>query len=606
MGEGRQNPVSSEEVASAVAGHTVATRFRDTVAARGDRTALRWKQDDGWAELTWAEYGDRAARLAGALAGLGVQRGDRVVLMMRNRPEFHIADIGILLTDATPVSIYNSSAPEQVQYLAHHCEAVVAIVEDVDYLERVLKVRDELPQLRDIVIIDDNGRAPDDVLRWSDLLAADPVDLDQAAKLAQPDDLATIIYTSGTTGPPKGVMIDHANVVWTVESLRRCFGDHDPTGSRLVSYLPMAHIAERMTSHYQGVTLGFEVTTCPEPSQMAKYLPDVRPQIMFGVPRVWEKIHAGVLAMAGADPAQKVALESALEVGAREAEYRARGEEMPPDLAQQYEEADVVLSFVRGLLGIDQILAAISGAAPLPIEVFTFFRALGVEFSEIYGLSETSGPMTWATFSVRPGTVGPPIPGCDVVLADDGEVLCRGGNVFRGYLNDPEKTADAIDADGWFHSGDIGVFDDEGYLKIVDRKKELIITAGGKNISPANIESALKAFPLVGQACAIGDGRPFVSALLVLDPEIALAWAKEHGVIGNLVELASDPDVCAEVQRNVDEANKRFNNVERVKKFTLLGEEWLPDSEELTPTSKLKRRGIHAKYADEIEAMYQR
>jgi len=257
------------------------------------------------------------------------------------------------------------------------------------------------------------------------------------------------------------------------------------------------------------------------------------------------------------------------------------------------------------MLGLDQITAPISGAAPLPIEVLGFFRALGLEFSEIYGLSETSGPMTWAPFRVRPGTVGPPIPGCEVVLADDGEVLCRGGNVFRGYLNDPEKTAEALDDDGWLHSGDIGVFDEAGYLKIVDRKKELIITAGGKNISPANIESALKAFPLIGQACVIGDGRPFVSALIVLDPEVAPAWAREHGISGDLAELAHDPVVRGEVEREVAEANKRFSNVERVKKFTLLGEEWLPDSEELTPTMKLKRRGIHARYAAEIESMYQ-
>ncbi len=597
--------VTSDEVAAAVAGHTVATRFRDTVAARPDRVALRWKQGEGWSEWTWRDYADRACRIAAALSGLGVKHGDRVVLMMRNRPEFHVADMSALLVGATPVSIYNSSAPEQVQYLAHHCEAVVGIVEDVDFLERVLKVRDELPHLHTVAIVDDDGRAPDDVLRWENLLGADPADLDEAATVARPDDLATIIYTSGTTGPPKGVMLDHANLVWTVESLVRCFEDHDPTGSRMVSYLPMAHIAERMTSHYQGVTMGYEVTTCPEASQIAQYLPEVRPNIMFGVPRVWEKIHAGVLAIAGAEPERKASLDAALEVGARAAEYRARREPLPDDLAREYEEADATLALVRTMLGLDQITAAISGAAPLPIEVLGFFRALGLEFSEIYGLSETSGPMTWAPFRVRPGTVGPPIPGCEVVLADDGEVLCRGGNVFRGYLNDPEKTAEALDDDGWLHSGDIGVFDEAGYLKIVDRKKELIITAGGKNISPANIESALKAFPLIGQACVIGDGRPFVSALIVLDPEVAPAWAREHGISGDLAELAHDPVVRAEVEREVAEANQRFSNVERVKKLTLLGEEWLPDSEELTPTMKLKRRGIHARYAAEIESMYQ-
>jgi long-subunit acyl-CoA synthetase (AMP-forming) len=599
--------LTSDEITASVAGHTVATRFRDTVRATPDRVALRWKDGDGWGELTWADYADRACRVAGALRERGVVPGERVVLMMRNRPEFHIADIAAILLGATPVSIYNSSAPEQVQYLASHCGAVAAIVEDVDYLERILKVRDELPALEHVAVIDDDGRAPDDVLSWDSLVAHDPVELDEAAAIAKGDDLATIIYTSGTTGPPKGVMLDHANIVCTVEMLLGCWqpGDPDPKGSRLVSYLPMAHIAERLTSHYQGVTAGFEVTTCPEASLIGSYLPEVRPEIFFAVPRVWEKLHAGVLAVARGNPEQQAALDSAIPVGQRAAEHRARGEELPADLAKELEGVQPVLDLVRSLLGLDQLKAAISGAAPLPQEVLLFFRATGVPMSEIYGLSETSGPMTWTPFRVKPGTVGPPIPGEEVVLADDGEVLARGCNIFRGYLNDSERTAEALDDDGWLHTGDIGEIDDDGYLKIVDRKKELIITAGGKNISPANLETALKSFPLIGQACVIGDGRPCITALIVLDSEVAPPWAANHGVEGkSLAELAEDPVVLDEVQRNVDEANKRFARVEQIKQFTLLGEEWLPDSEELTPTMKLKRRGVHQKYADQIEAMY--
>ncbi|MEX2269492.1 MAG: AMP-binding protein, partial [Acidimicrobiia bacterium] len=555
--------VSSDDIARTVAGHTVATRFRDTVREHGARVALRWKEatpagEEGWGEWTWSDYAERACRLAAALSELGVVKGERVVLMMRNRPQFHIADVATMLLGATPVSIYNSSAPEQVEYLARHCGAVVAIVEDVDYLERVLKVRDELPALGAVVIIEDDGRAPGDVLHWHDLLQRDPIDLDAAASVAEPDDLATIIYTSGTTGPPKGVMLDHANVVWTVESLLGCW-EAVPYFSRMVSYLPMAHIAERMVSHYQGIVGVFEVTTCPEPSQVASYLPQVKPEIMFAVPRVWEKIHAGVLALAGADANQQAMLDAALPVGEQESEYRARGEALPADLAAEYnEKAKPVGDFVLGLLGLDQIKAAISGAAPLPVEVLKFFRALGLEMSEIYGLSETSGPMTWTPFRVKVGTVGPPIPGCEVRLADDGEVLARGGNIFRGYLNDAERTAEALDDDGWLHTGDIGVFDDDQYLKIVDRKKELIITAGGKNISPANLESALKSFPLIGQAAVIGDNRPFVSALVVLDPDVARAWAAKQGVKAtSLAELALDPVVLEEVERNVAEANKR-------------------------------------------------
>jgi long-chain acyl-CoA synthetase len=577
--------ITNEMLAEQTRGQTVPSRFLQTVRSGPDAVALRAKDGDGWVETTFAQYAEDACRVAAGLQQLGTGRGDRVVLMMRNRPEFFVADMGALLVGATPISIYNSSAPEQVQYLAGHCDAKAAILEDVGFLERFLKVRSELPALENIVLLEDpEGVAPDDVRPWDALLGLDPVDIEAASKVAQPYDLATVIYTSGTTGPPKGVMLDHANVCWTAESLRLTLAHVAAEGRRLVSYLPMAHIAERMTSYYQQALLGYEVTTCPEPGEVASYLPQVRPEIMFAVPRIWEKVYAGIQAVVTADPQQKEAFERALETG-----------------------DDAVLRPVRDLLGLDQAISAITGAAPIPVEILEFFRALGVPLAEIYGMSESSGPMTFDAIDVRIGTVGRAIPGCEVKLAEDGEVICRGGNVFRGYLNDPVKTAEALDADGWLHSGDIGEIDDDGYLKIVDRKKELIITAGGKNISPANLEAALKAFPLIGQACVIGDGRPFVSALLVLDPEVAQSWAKQHGLDGaTLAELAEHPEMRAEIEREVTEANKRFSSVEQVKKSVLLGEEWLPDSEELTPTMKLKRRGIHTKYADVIEDLYRR
>jgi long-subunit acyl-CoA synthetase (AMP-forming) len=597
---------SNAELSAAVAGRTVPGLFAACVAERPGAVALRWKDGDGWAEWTWSEYADRACRVAAGLAALGVGPGDRVVLLMRNRPEFHVADVAALLLGATPISIYNSSAPEQIQYLVGHCRARAAIVEDLEYLGRVTSVRGALPSLEEIVLID--GDPPAGVRTFAELLAAEPVALSEAATVARPEDLVTVIYTSGTTGAPKGVMLDHANVCWTVESLRRAFGDHDPTGSRLVSYLPMAHIAERLVTHYQGIAFGYEVTTCPEAGAVAQYFPSVRPQLVFAVPRVWEKVYAGVQAVLAGDPERETEFRRALEIGAEAAAARARGEALPAELAARFEPVEAaILRPVRELLGLDQVESAISGAAPLPVEILRFFRALGVELSEVYGLSESSGPMTWAPFRVVPGTVGPAIPGCEVVLAEDGEVLCRGGNVFRGYLDDPEKTADALDADGWLHSGDIGEFDQDGYLRIVDRKKELIITAGGKNISPANLEAALKAFPMIGQACVIGEGRPFVSALLVLDPEIAPAWAHRHGVdASTLAELSRSSEVVAEVGRLVSEANQHFAQVEQIKKFTLLPQEWTPDSAEMTPTMKLKRRGISEKYATEIEAMYAR
>ena len=559
----------------------------------------------GFVEWTWNDYAARVARVAAALRDLGVGPGDRVVLMMRNRPEFHVADTAVLLLGATPISIYNSSAPEQVQYLVGHCEATVAIVEDIGFLERFLKVRGELPALRHLAIIDDPEHiAPDDIHRWDVLLGAAPLTIDAELGNARPDDLVTVIYTSGTTGPPKGVMLDHENMDWTMRSFREALG-MDPTGFRVVSYLPMAHVAERTVSHYMATIGAFEVTTCPDPGQVVSYLVQTRPQFFFAVPRVWEKAHAALRAAVGADPDKAAQFEQALEIGWEMSEANARGEAVPDAFEDLWALVGPALQNVRAQIGLDQCEMAMTGAAPIPFEILQFFRSLGVPLSEVYGLSETSGPMTWTPFRVKVGTVGPPLPGVDVVLGEDGEVLTRGGNVFRGYLNAPDQTADVFDSEGWFHTGDIGVLDDDGYLKIVDRKKELIITAGGKNISPANLESALKAGALIGQACVIGDNQPYVSALLVLDTEVAPGWARAHGIDAtDPAALAAHPEVQAEVEREVDEANARFSNVERIKRWTLLADEWLPDSEELTPTMKLKRRGVHRKYAAEITALY--
>jgi long-chain acyl-CoA synthetase len=598
---------TNEEIARSVAGQTVPGTFAATVASRPEAVALRWRDGDHWRELTWARYAEQAAALAGAFAGMGVGAGSRVVLMLRNRPEFHVADVAVQLRRATPISIYNSSSPDQIAYLVRHARATVGVVEAL-YLDGFLASGVFPEQVARIIVVDD-AQAVDGRVAWDEALTADPVDLEAAARAAQPSDIATVIYTSGTTGPPKGVVIDQANVCWTVESLKRAVGDRDLEGSRLVSYLPMAHVAERMTSHYQGITMGYEVTTCPEAGRAASYLPDVRPQIFFAVPRVWEKIHSGVrgfLAASGEEQQRKFT--DALEVGRRVDEIRSRGGEVPADLDAALDEAEAAtLRPVRELLGLDQLVTAVSGAAPISRHVLSFFRSLGVPLSEIYGLSESSGPLCWEPFRVRVGTVGPAIPGLDVHLGEDGEVLCRGGNVFRGYLDDPEKTAEAIDRDGWLHTGDIGTFDDDGYLRIVDRKKELIITAGGKNVSPANLEAALKSVPLVGQAFVVGDNQPYIAALLVLDGELAPSWGKAHGIDDlSLPALAGNPEVIAEVQRGVDEAMQSFNHAEQVKKFVLLGDEWLPDSEELTPTMKLKRRAIREKYAAEIASLYRR
>jgi long-chain acyl-CoA synthetase len=602
--------VADTSIDDAVAGLTIPTFFGRTVARLGDQPALRWKDASGdWQEWTWNQYAERVARAATAFHDLGLRRGDRAVLMLRNVPEFHVADAALCHLGVCSISIYNSSSPEQVQYLAAHSEAKIAVVEDMGFLERFLAMRDDLPDIATYVIVrDGDGAAPGDVKRWDDLLTAEPADLEKISQDVQPDDLATVIYTSGTTGPPKGVVLDHRNIVWTGESLLRAIDD-DIAGWRQVSYLPMAHIAERMTGHYNPIRTGSIVACCPDTALIAEYLRDVRPNLLFGVPRIFEKIHAGVMAVVANEPdaERRAAMEGALAVGRKVAEARANGDDIDDDLRAQHEQAEQsVLGLARMLTGLDDMRVAISGAAPISEEVLWFFRAIGVNLSEIYGMSESTGPITWDPYDVRIGTVGRALPGVEVTLGEDGEVCFRGGNAFRGYLKDDEKTAEAIDAEGWVHTGDIGEIDDDGYLRIVDRKKELIITAGGKNISPANIESILKSYPLIGQAAVIGDRRKYLSALIVLDPDVAPAWAAQHGVeVASFEALADDPAVRAEIERNVDDANRHFSKTEGIKRFTILREEWVPDSPEMTPTMKLKRRGIHEKYTAEIEAMYE-
>ena len=602
-------PVTSDELMQVVEGQTVASEFLRLATANPNAVALRWRNpDDSWGEWTFQDYLDQVARAVAGYQAHGIRPGRTVLLMMRNIPQFHVLDMAAYFCGATSVSIYNSSSPEQVLYLANHSEAVAAVVEDVGFLERFLKVRDELTTVEQLAVLDDpDGLAPSDVLSVDRLFEHGTADLAVEVGNCKPDDLATMIYTSGTTGPPKGVMLTHRNITWTAESLRRCLPFDDYIGKRVVSYLPMAHIAERVTSHYSGAFFGYEVTTCPDPSQIATYLREVHPNFMFGVPRVWEKIYAGINAALGADPEKSQQFNDAVATSGPIAERMDWGTATDEDLATFQFLDEVAFRPVRALVGLDQLEAGITGAAPIPAEILAWFRAIGVPLSEIYGMSESSGPMTWTATRIKAGTVGPAIPGCEVELADDGEIICRGGNVFQGYYKEPEKSAEALDADGWLHSGDIGVVDDDGYFKIVDRKKELIITAGGKNVSPANLEAALKMIPLVGQVCVIGDNKPFVSALVVLDPEFTPVWAQSQGIaFDSLQDLADDKVVQDEVERGVTDVMSQFNNAERVKKVKVLGEEWLPDSEVLTPTSKLKRRGIIARYEEEIEQLYAR
>ncbi len=597
---------TTTEINHLVAGQTAPKLFLRTVAEHGDLVAVRSMNGDGWNEWSYRDLAAKVAQAAAGLRALGVGPGQRVLLMMRNRPDFHWLDIAAQFLRATPVSIYNSSSPEEIQYLADHAEAQVAIVEDESFLAKVMAARPHLPRLATVLSIDEPaaGYGPSTADPVEDLYSHGSLDLDELAEATDPEDVATLIYTSGTTGPPKGVMINQYNVVFTVESLKRSIDHPYYAGLRTVSYLPMAHIAERMMGLYQPMLLGYAVHCCPEVNQLSKYLVAAKPQVLFGVPRVWEKIYNSVNAALSMDPDRQQkfneAVDAALTIKQAERDGVATGEQ-----AETWAFLDAVaFKAVRTLVGLDELLYGVTGAAPIQRVVLEWFNAVGVPLSEIYGMSESSGPMTWSPNAQRPGTVGQAIPGVEVKIADDGEIVCRGGVVFQGYLKQPDKTAETV-IDGWLHSGDIGEVDHDGYFRIVDRKKELIITSGGKNISPANLESALRSIPLIGQAAAIGDNRKFCTAILVLDPEAATAWANQHGLAGTpLADLAANPDVLAAVDAGVAEVNQQFANVEQIKKFVLVGEEWLPDSDVLTPTSKLKRRGVNARYAAEIEAMY--
>jgi long-subunit acyl-CoA synthetase (AMP-forming) len=587
----------------AVAAATIAEAFRITVANRADEVAIRTKGDEvAW---TWGELRQRVDALAGGLTALGLQRGDTVALMLGNRPEFHLADLAVMMVGATPFSIYTQYTPDQIRYQVSDAGARIAITEQ-SLLGKVLEARAELPGLEHVIVVD--GDAPDGVVSL-EVVAAGDHDFDVEASVAQirADDLLTLIYTSGTTGPPKGVQLSHRNLLAAVEQAEQLI-DLPPDG-RVISWLPSAHVAERNAHHYLPIVFGLQITCCDNPREILGYLPEVRPSWFFAVPRIWEKLRSGLEAMvAGQPPEQRERTEAALRDAIEKVRLEQRGEEVPADLAARVQEADrEIFAGLRAMLGLDQVKAIHVGAAPTPVEVLEFFHAIGLPLAELWGMSETCGAgAANPPERIKIGTVGPPAPGVEMKLAEDGELLVRSDVVMLGYRNLPDKTAEAMTEDGFLRTGDIGEFDEDGYLRIVDRKKELIINAAGKNMSPANVEAAIKASsPLIGQACCIGDGRRYNTALLVLDSDFAPAWAAQHGIEESSLEaLARNEQMRAVVQEGIDAANAKLARVEQIKKFTIVEGDWLPGGDELTPTMKLKRKPIDAKYAEAIDAMY--
>ena len=593
-----------------VSGKTVCTIFADAVRNWPDRTALRWKRDGEWQQLTWREYGDQVASATMALSELGFGPDQFGLIMARNVPEHVIADLAIVHAGGAAISVYNTLAPEQLEYVANHSEATVAFVEDEAFLSKFLAIRPSAPHLRHIVLM--RGDAPDGVISWDDFVAkgrkayeADPKAFEGTWRRVGPEDTLSLIYTSGTTGPPKGVTYSHNNVVWTMEACRRLLSSE---GDVLISYLPLAHVAERFTSQWNGIYLGREVYFCPDPNELLPYLLEARPTLFVGVPRVWEKLMSGIQAGIASEPdeARRQMAQGALSAAITAYKLRRDGQPVPPELATAVERAQPLFNALRAKVGLDRCKTPITSTAPCRPEVHEFWAALGLPLFEVWGMSELTGPATCVPLDDhRAPSIGVPLPGVEVKLGEDGEILVRGGNVMVGYYREPAKTADMVDSEGWVHSGDIGTLGPDGHFRIVDRKKELIITSAGKNISPANLESLAKSSPIIGQAVAVGDGRKFIAVLVVLDPQIAPAWAKARGVDArSTAELADDPAVVGEVRRALQQANSHLSRVEQFKRFTILPTEWSPESEELTPTLKLKRRVIHAKYSAQIEAMY--
>jgi long-chain acyl-CoA synthetase len=604
-----------EDIDAAVSGKTVCTVFAEAVAKWGDRSALHWKEDGEWRSLTWKGYRDEVAAVTLALRSLGFGPGQFGLIMARNVPEHVIADLAIVHAGGAAISVYNTLAPEQIEFVANHSEATVAFVEDEGFLEKFHAIRASTPHLKHLVLV--RGVAPEGVLSWDSLVAEgrelyakSPADFHASSKAVGPEDPISLIYTSGTTGPPKGVMYSHNNVIWTLESQTRSFqrGGRPFQGQTLISYLPLAHVAERFASQWHGIYNGHDVWFCPDPNLLLPCLLDARPTAFVGVPRVWEKLMAGLQAGIAAEPdeTKRQMAQGALSAAISAYRLRRDGHPVPDELAAGVERAQPLFMLLRSKIGLEKCTLSVTTTAPCRPEVHEFWAAIGMPLYEVWGMSELTGPATQVPPNdYQAPSIGKALAGVEVRLADDGELLVRGGNVMVGYYRDPEKTAETIDADGWVHSGDIAVLGADGHFRIVDRKKELIITSAGKNISPANLEALAKSSPIIGQAVAIGDGRKFIAVLVVLDPQVAPAWAKARGIPGtSMAELAEHPAVVDEVRRSLTVANSHLARVEQFKRFTILPSEWSPESEELTPTMKLKRRVIHSKYQPQIEAMY--
>ena len=585
---------------------TVNEVLERTVRTHAGRPALKAKRDGQWHATSWQEYRDQARLVARGFLKLGLQPRDGVVIMGYNRPEWFLADLGAILAGGLPAGIYITSTPEQCQYIAEHAEASVAVVESDQYLQVFLSIRDRLPKLKAIVLM--AGEAGGEgVYTWERLLAmgaeVPEADLQARTDAQKPEDLCTLIYTSGTTGPPKAVMLTHHNVTWTAARVRDAYDVNERDD--LLSYLPLSHIAEQIVSLHCPMGAGACSWFAEGMEKLADNLREVRPQFFFAVPRVWEKMQAGIQAAGAKNPPLKKKIAAwARGLGLQAGEALEAGRKDRPFLYGLAHK--LVFSKVRERLGLDRARICATSTAPISVDTLRFFLSLGIPIMEVYGMSECTGPATFSTPDrFRLGKVGYAIAGTEIRLGEDGEVMMRGPHVFPGYFKNEEATRETLDAEGWLHSGDIGDLDDQGFLRITDRKKELIITSGGKNVGPQILENKLKQIAVVSQAVVVGDRRNYLAALITLDPLRAPIEAEAAGSPHREpVDLAGCAVFRAHLEKQVEEVNRTLARYETIKRFAILPRELSIEEGELTPTLKLKRRVIHQNHAEEIERLY--
>ncbi|MFI6503477.1 AMP-dependent synthetase/ligase [Nonomuraea typhae] len=606
------------EIESQIAGRTVCEQLRQVAADHPGSPAYSDPDDSGgpeggWRTLTYSAAREKVLQIAAGFAALGLQPGEAVALMMVNRSEHVLADLGAVHAGGMGCTIYSTFAPEQIAFVARDVGARYAVLGGPADLARWQPVLDGLTGLRRIIMLEGAPGGDERFLSWEAFLelgaatlAGDRDAVEARCRAVTAGDVVTVLYTSGTTGVPKGVPLTHHNVFYEVASTDRLTAL--PVHGTQISYLTYAHIAERVLSLYLPLLKVSHVHFCTDLANLGATLGQVKPMMFFGVPRVWEKMMARLQAVLATQPeAQQQQVRQAMAAGVAYVEAAQHGGTMTEEIRAAYEKADAsLLSIVRAMIGFDRAEWTATGAAPLPDEVQRFFAGLGLKVIDVYGMTETTGAFTGnSPADYKLGTVGRAEPGVEIRIAEDGEILTRSPLNTRGYLNRAEETRALLDEDGWLRTGDIGSIDEDGFVRVVDRKKELIITAGGENISPAAIENHLKEHPLIGQALAYGDNRPHPVAVLTLDGEVAPGWAQARGIaFSSLAELAGHGEVLKEVGLAVEAANAKLARVQQVKRWALLGSEWTAETEELTPSLKLKRRIIHAKYADVIEGLY--